>query len=328
MQCKNWRLVVSAGVVCCAAGAASAGPAGVWEFTISQPASGLAATVANTATTSGTLIGDWDATNNPTGTRTKPGLFGSFGDTENVSVNVNTLGASLSGNLNTRSSGGYRLTLDTNNNTLVMENFASNFLASGPASLPISVSLSTETFRTRNPTSLFPGVPITLPIGSANLSELSVVQVGASAGTLTPTGANTYDFTVATLVNLSASFDVLGNVLTLPGQAPLPFALTGSLTILGNTAVINSITPIDLEQSQRPNQALPQIPLALPSLGGTPANVLLDLTLSNIGVDVSGTLTSVANGVLVPAPAAMSLLGVAGLCVQRRRRGSTNVLAN
>jgi hypothetical protein len=56
--------------------------------------------------------------------------------------------------------------------------------------------------------------------------------------------------------------------------------------------------------------------------------VLLDLTLSNIGVDVSGTLTSVANGVLVPAPAAMSLLGVAGLCVQRRRRGSTNVLAN
>jgi hypothetical protein len=100
------------------------------------------------------------------------------------------------------------------------------------------------------------------------------------------------------------------------------------LTILGNTAVINSITPIDLEQSQQPNQALPQIPLALPSLGGTPANVLLDLTLSNIGVDVSGTLTSVANGVLVPAPAAMSLLGVAGLCVQRRRRGSTNVLAN
>lgn len=303
-----------------AAGSAVAGPVGVWDFTISQPQSGLTATLANTATTSGTLLGNYDATSNPTGTRTKPGIFGSFGATENVAVNVNTLGASLSGSLNTRTSGGYRLTLDTANNTVAIENYTTNFLANGSASLPISISLSTESFRTRTPTALYPGLPITLPIGSANLTQLGVTQVGASTGTLTPTGANTFDFTVGTLVNLAAAFDVLGNEIALPGQAPIPFALTGSITITGNTAVVNSLVPIDFEQSQQPGLALPQIPLALPTLGADPANVLLDLSLSNIGVDVAGTLTSVANGVLVPAPGALAFCGVGGMLAARRRR--------
>src|SRR4051812_21226103 len=57
-----------------------------YDFVL-QPTSGLTTTSASaTAKTSGTLIGDWDAVTNPTGTRTKPGLFGTFGDTENVAV--------------------------------------------------------------------------------------------------------------------------------------------------------------------------------------------------------------------------------------------------
>jgi hypothetical protein len=306
-------------VLACSA-SALAGPVSVWDFGIVQPQSGLTATLTNEATTSGTLIGNYDETSNPTGTRTKPGLFGSFGSTENVAVAVNSLGARLNGPISTRTSGGYRLTVDTSANTVTLENFASNFLASGSASVPISIALSTATFRTRAPSSVFPGVPITLPIGSATLSELSVAQAGAGVGTLTPTGAGTWDFTIATLVNLSASFDVLGNELSLPGALPLPFALTGSLTIAGDTAVVSALTPISFSQSQQPGQALPQIPLALPTLTGDPANVLLDLTLSNISVGVEGSFTSVANGTLVPAPSALAL-GAAGVLVMRRRRG-------
>jgi hypothetical protein len=317
---KGGRGAILAGVLLVAGTSAHAGPVSVWDFAISQPASGLNATVTNTASTSGTLIGNYTADANPTGTRTKPGLFGSFGDTENVAVTVNTLGASISGNVNTRTSGGYRLTIDTSANTIVMENFASNFLASGSASLPIGVSLSTASFRTRAPSSVFPGVPVTLPIGSATLSELSVAQAGPGAGTLTPTGPGTFDFTIATLVNLSASFDVLGNPISLPGALPLPFAITGSLVITGDSAVVTALTPIDFEQSQQPNQALPQFPLALPTLTGDPANVLLDLTLSNVGVDVAGTFTSVANGTLVPGPGMLGVIGVSGCLALRRRR--------
>jgi hypothetical protein len=329
---ERWRVVVGTrgltlACMLLATSTTFAGPVGVWDFAIQQPLSGLAATTTNVVSTSGTLIGNYDETTNPTGTRTKPGLFGTFGATENVSVNVNNLGASLSGALNTRASGGYRLTLDTSTNTVVIENYTTNFLANGAATLPISVSLSTETFRTRTPSSLFPAIPITLPIGSANLTQFGVSQVGASVGTLTPTGVNTYDFTVGTLVNLQASFDLLGNEITLPGQAPVPFALTGSITISGNTAVVNSLTPIDVEQSQQPTQTLPQFPLALPTLTGDPANVLLDLTLNNIGIDVNGTLTSVANGVLVPSPGVASVVGMLTLATLRRRRAAVTSIA-
>jgi len=294
---------------------------GEYAFTYVPSQSGLTATIDSGIDASGTLIGNYNVDTNPTGTRTKAGLFGPFGSTENLPVNVNNLGAGFNGNINTDTTGGFGFTIDTGAGTVSLTNFAANFLGNGPASLPLTLSLSTETFRTRNPTFIYPGIPINVPIGNAELTALNFAQASASVGTLTPTGANTYDFNVATLINVSLSASILGQSFDLPGAIPLPFIFSGSLTLNGNTAQVTSLNPITFDQSQNPGQALPQFALALPTLDpDAPANVLLDLTLSSIGANISGNLQTTANGVLVPAPGVSAMALISVLAISRRRR--------
>lgn len=308
--------------LCIAAFAAGAHAqvSGLYDFAYVPAQSGLTATIDAGVDASGTLIGNYDEVDNPTGTRTKPGLFGSFGATENVAVNVNSLGIGLGGNLNTDTVGGFRMAFDSAAGTVSLSDLSANFLGNGAASLPITIGLSTETFRTRTPTFLYPGVPINLPIGSASITALSMLQVGPSVGTLTQTGPNTYDFAVASLVNVTLSASVLGQAFDLPGAAALPFGFAGSVAFDGQQAVVTSLSPIDFSQTQNPGQALPEFALPLPTLDAdTPANVLLNLTLNQIGADIAGNLRTTANGVLVPAPGSMAL-GAFGLLMTRRRR--------
>ncbi len=291
------------------------------DFVIS-PSSGLAGTTSLSVDNSGTLIGNWEATSNPTGTRTKPGLFGAFGPTENVPVPV-TLGAQVGGNLASQTSGAFRLTLDTGLNTVQIENYASDFLASGPVMLPATVSMLFSSFRTRTPDSIYiGGIPINLPIGDVELTSMSATQIGPPGiGTLTPTGAHTFDFFVGTPVELSASVNVLGNPSVLP-PTPVLLALQGQIVITGNTATLTSVVPLVFQNSAMPGTALPQFPLDLPTIlppGGT-AQLLMDLILDEIGASLDAVLTTNATGTVVPAPGALALLGVGGLLAARRRR--------
>jgi hypothetical protein len=57
-----------------------------YQFVINPAPSGISGTLSTSLDTTGTLIGNYDETSNPTGTRTKPGLFGTFAPTENVPV--------------------------------------------------------------------------------------------------------------------------------------------------------------------------------------------------------------------------------------------------
>lgn len=313
-------VVLLAGLVGLATAPARADVLAVYDFTYVPAQSGLTATIDSGLDASGTLIGNYNETTNPTGTRTKPGFFGPFGATENVAVNVNNLGAGFNGNLNTDTTGGFRMSFDSANGVASLSDLSANFLGSGPANLPLTVSLSTETFRTRNPTFLYPGVPINLPIGNASLTSLSLAQAGPSAGTLTQTGPNTYDFAVAALVNVTLSASVLGQTFDLPGATALPFGFAGSVVFNGNTAVVTSISPIDFSQTQNPAQVIPEFELPLPTLDpNAPANVLLNLTLNQIGADIAGNLQTTANGVLVPTPGGVAL-GVVGMSVLAKRR--------
>ncbi len=281
-----------------------------YAFQINSNTSGLNANVSAAVDTQGTLIGNYDATSNPTGTRTKPGLFGPFGPTENLPVSV-SLDGNLGGPQNTRSAGGFQIAIDTAGGSLSLSNYAVDLLDSGSISLPASVTLSTATFRTRNPDFLYlGGIPITLPLGNATITSLSVTQIGTAApGTLTPVGQNRYAFSVVPLVSLTATFDFFGNVFTLPG-APLPLPLDGEILLNGTSAMLTSSRLIDLTNSSNPNLAIPQFPLALPTLGD-PANVLADLTLDTISGGINGTLNTNALGTLVPEPAS----SLAWLCL-------------
>jgi hypothetical protein len=103
--------------------------------------------------------------------------------------------------------------------------------------------------------------------------------------------------------------------------------LTGTLTLSGNSATISGVTPIEIAQSTQPNQALPEFPLALPTTSD-PANVLLNLTLSNLGIGFSGTANTFATGVLVPSPGAVSVAVMAAAAVGMRRRREVREVKN
>lgn len=272
-----------------------------FDFVIDSKLSGLVATFGVTVPTTGTLIGNYDELNNPAGTRTKPGLFGSFGETENVPVNM-SLTFSVTSDVNTAPLGDFHLQLDADAGTLSISGLHIDYLGSGPQALESEVTLQTDSFRTRNPSSTYiGGIPITLPLSQATLLALSAVQdSGAAPGTLTETGPGQYDFLVI-VPTQSAGQVEFGGTVTPFGPSPNPVVLQGQLTLSDDTATMLSTQPLDVSNSQEVNQPLPQIPLDLPTIlpPGLTAAVLLDLTVTTTQTSLQGTQTLIANGTKV-----------------------------
>jgi hypothetical protein len=232
---RRYRLVWA---IVGAVGALRLAPAQLYDFNVVAPPSGISGNLALSARTQGTLIGNYDPDTNPNGTRTKPGLFGSFGPTENVPVEVR-IGAAIGGTITRQAGGAFRATVD--GSTITFENLSLNFLANGPAVLPVTITLAGQSFRTRNPDSIYvlPPQGVTFPIGTVNISQFTAVQTGVGAGVLTPAGADTYDFTAAVAVDLTLAADLLGN----PFAQTFPFVLPlqGQVVVLGDTALITSL---------------------------------------------------------------------------------------
>jgi hypothetical protein len=291
----------------------------LFDFSLQPGGSGLAGTMSFDADTSGTLIGNWDKVSNPGGTRTKPGIFGTFEPNENVPVPMQ-LGLRIGGPINSPASGGFRLDVQSAAGQLTMTSFAADFLQGGPVTLPITLDLLYDSFRTRAPNSTYiGGIPLPIPFGEAALVQLTAQQIGVSMGALTPTGPGTYDFVIAPQVALTAEFSVLNNSFVIPGT-PILLPLQGQLTVSGTTAHLVSIRPLEFSSMVQPNIALPQFPFELPTIlpAGEIAHLLMNLTLTQIASGFDGTLALTSSGTLVPAPAAALLLP--GLLLARRRR--------
>jgi hypothetical protein len=275
-----------------------------YQFSILENKSGFSGKAGFEASTTGTLIGNYDAAKNPGGTRTKPGLFGSFGSTENLPVDVE-LNPSLGGDLDSSTSGSFAMDFDKGGGSVTISKYDVNLLSTGPVKFPANIELVNDTFRTRNPDSFYlGGIPLTIPLGSAELSSLTATQFGGSStGLLTPNSAGGYNFSVGFLVQLSGEFTSPFGSVAIPGL-PLPFILQGTVHFMGKGAMIQSLSTINFNPSVTPAIALPQLPLGLPTIlpPGQTANVLFDLTLQQIAGVVSGQQTLVASGELVPEP--------------------------
>ncbi len=309
-----------------AAGAFSLAQAQLYDFTVVAPPSGISGNLSISASTQGTLVGNYDQNTNPTGTRTKPGLFGSFGPTENVPVNV-SLGAAIGGNINRQAGGAFRATVDGNTNTITFENLSVNFLANGPAVLPVTLTIAGQSFRTRNPDSVYilPSQGISFPIGTVNLSQFTAVQTGVGAGVLTPTVPNQYDFTAGVLVDLTLAADLLGNPLA--QTIPFVLPLQGQVVVNGTDALITSLQLLNFSQAFEPNLDLPPFEFGLPTIlpTGSTANLIFDLTLEEIAFSVDLDINLSAEGVLVSEPASLTVLGLGLAALIRRRTGRKSV---
>jgi hypothetical protein len=289
--------VVALGV--CAGGAAGQS----LRFTLDAARSGLEADLSIRANSAGTLIGDYDPKTNPEGTRTKPGLFGSFGPTENVPVPT-TVVMQFGGRINTDSTGGFDLTIDRGAGVAEITNYRADLLGGRAIRLPLTVTLSFQTFRTRNPTFTYLGIPLPIPLGEAEVTSLSVEQVGSQGpGTLTPTGPDTFDVVLLPIVVVTAEGEFMGQAFSVPG-APAVMPIEGTLTLTPTGATLSGSRPFDFSDEQQVNQPLPQFPLALPTAtAGVTANVLLDLVLETYQSTFTGTQTVRAMGVPIECPA-------------------------
>lgn len=246
-----------------------------------------------------TVIGDYDATTNPGGTRTLPGIFGG-GTNEAIPMGLTP---AMRTSFNGSSSGSFGMALDTTLLSVLVQDLELDLLDGGTADADLILTLLYATFRTFEPDSLYPGgIPIDLPLGTSTISELILVQTdGGAPGVLVPgAGAGEYDFTAAVPVNLSFVIDFQGQ-LTPVGPLPLVLPLAGTVVLTGSTATTSFDFAVIDQQTVPdpvPDFAIDDAPMDLPTVlppGGT-AHLLLDATISSLDTYTDVTVLVVANG--------------------------------
>lgn len=297
---------------------ASVAVAQPYQFSL-NPSSHAQVGISAGSSSTGTLIGAYDAAVNPGGTRTKPGASGSFDPTENVAVPVASNPA-IFGNVNVPVSGSFQMSLNMGASVFQLSNYAISLLGADPLPMQSSAGLSFDTFRTQNPSATYEGGSVlTFPITGGAITHWTVEQVGSAQGSLTLVGPGVYQFDVVSVLRLNLGFNVQGNSFSLLGE-PFPIPLSGELTLTGGVAHLTGINNVSFEELTHTGMMLPRVGLDLPPpLGSGPAaGVLLDVGDTSLTANMNSTLTMDATGVPAPGGAVIGLMG--GAALMRRRR--------
>ncbi len=280
-----------------------------FDGVVDSAASDAALDTQTALTTAGSLLGDYDATANPTGTQTRPGLFGGSGNQPiPASADFTSTGA-----LASHPAGTLTALPDFNAGTIDFDALTIDLLNGAPGTTDLAVTLLYDSFHTVSPSFIYPGgIPLTLPLGQlASISRAELTQTGPGLGTLTPTATpDLYDFTA--VVPASAALTVL---IAPPGGEPLetdldaiPLALplAGQLERLSDSSIRLTVTvsPDPIVQTVPIDAlSLPAIPLELPTLGADTASVALTLSPDTLTFDAALSLSLVINATAPACPA-------------------------
>ena len=267
------------------------------DFTIDTGASTAAGSLSVLAATEGTLIGDYDETTNPGGTQTRPGLFGGSG---NNAIPV-TIELGTGTDLDTAPAGSFTLDADTGTLSFTIDAFAADLLNGSTVASSIDVTFLYETFRTINPSSLYPGgIPLPLSFDGGELTTLTLVQTAPAApGILADQGDGSYTFAAAVPVEVTLVGSTLGGTPIDPGPTEITLPLTGVYTPNPDGSATANID-LDLEGFSESFDTsglppLPEIPFELPTLSSETASVLLNLAINTLSLEGSGLISIVAN---------------------------------
>lgn len=266
-------------------------------FQVHAPQSSLQISPAISSSLSGSLLGNYDATTNPTGTQTRPGLSGGSG---NMPVPVTS---SLGTNETSTSipSGRFRADLDTDAGVLSISFLDLDLLGGAAAAVPVQLSLSYQSFRTFQPTSFYPGgVPISIPIGEASITALHAVQTAPIApALLVPLGAGVYSFATAVPATITVGYSLLTQGLP-PTEIPGALPLVGEVDLSTGTPVVRVQWTGEIQQ-ELPPEVIAQIPpieqaFDLPTVlpPGRTAHLVLSLAVESVtlGTQLSLNLTA------------------------------------
>ncbi len=275
----------------------------IYQFTIDRNASVATTSSDISAPLAGTFRGNYDAVNNATGTQTRPGLFGGSG---NMPITYSGSFAA-GGNTQTHPTGTFRVSVNTDSGTVVMSNLQMNALGADTPSFAATFNVLYQTFRTFQPSSLFPGgVTLPIPLGALTLDALTITQTTASpAGGLIPTGKGQFDYAV--LVNATIAYSGTLSGTPVGNELPVVLAISGTLNVNGNGA--SSTVSIDWNLDETlpgPFTPFTDVPLDVPTVlptGGT-ASLLFDGAIQSVTTQIGLESTIAANGQLdVPGDA-------------------------
>ena len=287
-----------------------------YEFSLGPPSGLQVSGLDLSLVTDGSLIGNYDPATNPMGTRTKPGLFGSFGDDENVEVPT-AIRLGLSGQPQVDTGGGFTALIDLTAPSISIRDYSASMLTGATASLDLSLALSSGSFRTRNPDSIYLLLgELELPIGEASLTDLVLTQVTPGPTVpLTPMAAGVFEFETLLLATATLSLDALGNSVVVP-PIPVPLPLRGTLMLEGDAGKITGLSPLAFSETLSLGIALPEFTLPVPTLlpPGATANLDFRLTLTDIQTALDGAVATEAFGRLVPEPNGLVFAAMPGLC--------------
>ena len=265
---------------------ASTASAQTFDYTFSSSSLAVNADVAVNLT--GNLKGVFDAATNPGGTRTILGLFGDNGLNAEAPVTiVLDVAAVIGGGLD----GAFELAYDAALGTVTVEGLNATVGGVGTSSAVVDVTLTYNTFRTVNPGSAYVGgFPLTLPIGTADVTDVVITQSATGAGVGTAgTAAGLVDVVAGVPAELSFNVDLSGlggGGLTPVGPLPIVFPIEGTFDLADCGTALTGAAQETFSQSI-PNPAgfdLVDVPLPLPTIlppGGT-ADLLLNATVDDI----------------------------------------------
>lgn len=263
-----------------------------WNYTVTGTST-CSGNFTASADFNGTLIGNYDQTLNPTGTRTlNYSIFGTRpGAPTNISKTMSGNGGS-SGTFATVPVGSYRLTADTNANTIQLALLTTNLIGNSTRpTFPVNATVSYQSFLTATPNYSYPFlVPLSVPLGNAEIVSIFVAQNAAASGALTSTGTNTYSFSVTFPATITADIIIQGS----QSQSIQTQDVTATGTINTSTGVASvSMNITNVVDNQTPTPLPPNSPFDLPPPTGTgePAHLLLNLTLTRQQSNTTGNST-------------------------------------
>lgn len=243
----------------------------------------------------GTFIGDYDATANPTGTRTLPGLFGGSGNQPIAYTSTISSGLTLDGTVPT---GTFALSFDSTTGAVSVSGLTLDALAGQSGDIGTDLSIGFGNFHTASPTATYFGVSnLTLPLDSGEITRAEAVQTGPAAGVATPNGDGTWAFALAVPVDTlieGAAFEQTF------GGTPVP----GVLALVGTLQPTKGGMLVTVQASTSGEETLPSLgsiegqPFDLPTYlppGGT-AHLLVSGTFGEGTVSVSVDAQLVAFG--------------------------------
>ena len=247
-----------------------------YAFSINQEGSSLQQTLDVSVPLNGTLIGNYDATTTPDGTRTLPGIFGGSG---NNPINFSAT-AVITGSNSVSPQGTFTIAIDPSGNSAIIDGFQMDVLGGESATVAATFNLVYDTFRTVSPSGLFiGGIELPIPLGDIELLSWTLEQTEPATFALVDTAEGS-DLAGTVTFNTVFSFSFSGQELV---TDPLPFVLplVGTLVESGENLELGFISDFVFDQSVPAIETpIEDVPLPVPTIlppGGT-ANLLLSAT--------------------------------------------------